>query len=107
MSKILLAGLFGCFAFAGGKVCYAQTTSWENSPYNWKNSTMNYENSSSKYENSPLNYNNSPYNYNSPNGVYDNQGNRQGYITTNPSGVVNYFDNNGDRQGYVPTPYGR
>jgi hypothetical protein len=105
MSKILI-GLFGCFVFIGGKACYAQT-SWENSPYNWKNSEYNYNNSSMNYNNSPYNYNNSPYNYNSPNGVYDNNGNRQGYIAPNPSGVVNIYDNNGNRRGYIPTPYGR
>ena len=100
MNKLLI-GLFGCFVFVGGKACYAQT-SWENSPYNWKNSAMNYENSSSKYENSPYNYNNSQYNYNATNGVYDNQGNRQGYVVPSPTGTVNYYDNYGNRQSYVP-----
>jgi hypothetical protein len=37
--------------------------------------------------------------------VYDNNGNRQGYIVPSPSGSVNYFDNQGNRQGYAP--YGR
>ena len=48
------------------------------------------------------NWNNNPNNYNSQNGVYDSQGNRQGYQVQSPNGVVNYYDNNGNRTGYAP-----
>ena len=75
---------------------------WDNSPYNYNNSPQNWENSRYNYNNSPQNWENSAYNYNSKNGVYDNQGNRQGYQVQAPSGVVNYFDNNGNRIGYAP-----
>ena len=64
-------------------------TNWDSSPLNYQNSQMNYENSS--------------MNYNSTNGVYDNNGNRQGYEVKTPSGVTNYFDNSGNRIGYSPS----
>jgi hypothetical protein len=41
-------------------------------------------------------------NFNSTNGIYDNQGNRQGYQVQSPSGVMNYFDDKGNRIGYAP-----
>lgn len=81
----------------------AQVTNWDSSPMNYQNSPMNYENSSMNYRNSPMNYENSPLNYNATNGIYDNNGNRQGYEVQAPSGVTNYFDNNGNRIGYSPS----
>lgn len=102
----ILVGLVGCFIFAGGKACYAQT-SWENLPYNWNNNQYNYQNSSANYRNSTDNYKNSQYNYYENNSIYDNDGTRQGYAVANPSGVVNFYDNNGNRQGYFPNPYGQ
>lgn len=69
------------------------TNSWQNSPNNWQNSPNN-------WQNSPNNWQNSPNNPNSNNGIYDQNGNRSGYITQNPSGTVNIFDNNGNRSGY-------
>ena len=98
--RIIYATLFGCFIFAGSKACYAQITSWENSPLNYKNSELNYNNSSMKWENSPLNWDNSSLNINSNTGVYDNSGNRYGYETIAPSGTKNYYDNSGNRIGY-------
>lgn len=80
----------------------AQVISWEDSPYNWSNSVDNWNNSPANWSNNASNWNNSQYNYNSPNGVYDNQGNRQGYVVPSPTGTVNYYDNYGNRQGYVP-----
>ena len=62
----------------------------------------NFNNSPQNFNNSPQNFNNSPQNFNSSNGIYDNQGNRQGYQVQSPSGVVNYFDNYGNRIGYAP-----
>jgi hypothetical protein len=73
---------------------------WQDNPYNWKNSEYNWQNSPNNYENSPYNPKNSQYNYNAPNGVYDNNGNRVGYVVTTPQGTKNYFDNNGERIGY-------
>ena len=55
------------------------------------------------WDNSPMNYQNSPMNYNSTNGVYDNTGNRIGYVVQSPQGVTNIFDNNGNRVGYFPS----
>jgi len=49
-----------------------------------------------------MNFNNSPNNFGSTNGVYDNRGNRVGYVVPAPSGVINYFDNSGSRIGYKP-----
>ena len=69
-------------SFAVSCSCFAQVTSWENSPFN---------------------YNNSQYNYNANNGVYDNQENRIGYEVQSPQGVTNVFDNNGNRIGYSPS----
>ena len=83
-------------SFAVSCSCFAQVTSWENSPFNYNNSQYN-------YNNSPYNYNNSQYNYNANNGVYDNQGNRIGYEVQSPQGVTNVFDNNGNRIGYSPS----
>jgi hypothetical protein len=84
MKKILL---FVICVFSAG--AFAQQS------YNFNNSPQN-------FNNSPQNFNNSPQNFNSTNGVYDNQGNRQGYQVQSPTGVVNYFDNNGNRTGYAP-----
>ena len=70
--------------------------------YNFNNSPQNFNNSPQNFNNSPQNFNNSPQNFNSTNGIYDNQGNRQGYQVQSPTGVVNYFDNNGNRIGYAP-----
>ena len=98
--KAIYAVLFGCFVVSGAKVCNAQVTNWENSPYNFKNSELNYDNSSMKWENSPYNWKNSEYNYYSNTGVYDNSGNRIGYETISPSGTRNYYDNDGNRKAY-------
>lgn len=77
-------------------------TPFDASPYNYNNSEFNFNNSPYNYNNSPYNYDNSPYNFNSPNRIYDNNGNAQGYSTQTPSGVTNYFDFNGNRLGYQP-----
>jgi hypothetical protein len=76
---------------------------WQDNPYNWKNSEYNWQNSPNNYNNSPYNPKNSEYNYNSPNGVYDSNGNRVGYVTQTPEGTKNYFSNNGERIGYGRT----
>jgi hypothetical protein len=78
-------------------------TPWQDSPYNWKNSDYNPQNSQYSYSNSPYNPKNSEFNYNSPNGVYDNAGNRVGYVVESKEGVRNYFNNNGERVGYGRT----
>jgi hypothetical protein len=98
--KIAYALVFGCFIVAGSKACYAQVTSWENSPYNWRNSELNYNNSSMNWNNSSYNWKNSEMNINSNTGVYDNIGNRIGYETISPSGTRNYYDNNNERRAY-------
>ena len=71
----------------------AQANPWATSPFNWDNSPYN-------FQNSPNNWNNSQYNWQAPNAIYDNQGNRQGYVVPNGSGTYNYFDNQGNRRGY-------
>ena len=43
-------------------------------------------------------------NFNATNGVYDPNGNRIGYTTVSPQGIVNIFGNDGNRMGYVPSP---
>ena len=73
MNKLLIA------VCLYSSIASAQTTSWENSPYNWDNSQ---------------------YNYNSRTGVYTNSGDRIGYETISPSGVRNYYDNDGNRRAY-------
>src|SRR6266498_461865 len=75
---------------------------YSSSPYNYQNSLYNYENSPYNYRNSPYNYNNSPYNMNSNNGIYDNDGNRQGYAVPRSDGGANFFDDEGNRTGYLP-----
>ena len=42
-------------------------------------------------------------NFNATNGVYDPNGNRIGYTTVSPQGIVNIFGNDGNRMGYVPS----
>lgn len=79
------------------------TPNWNNSPSNWNNSQLNYDNSPLKWENSPSNWNNSPLNWGSNNGVYDNEGRRQGYVTESPTGVRNYYSDNGERRAYEPS----
>ena len=54
------------------------------------------------FANSPNNFANSPNNFNATNGIYDQNGNRAGYVVQSPNGVTNYFGNNGNRLGYVP-----
>ncbi len=80
-------------------------TNWNDSPYNWNNSQYNFQNSPYNWNNSQYNWNNSQYKWNSRNGIYDNDGNRQGYVVPNQNGTFNYFDNDGNRRGYMP--YGR
>jgi hypothetical protein len=54
------------------------------------------------YKNSPYNYKNSPYNLNSSNGIYDEDGERQGYAVRRSDGGVNFFNDEGNRTGYMP-----
>lgn len=81
-------------------LCSAQTTTYENSPYNYKNSQYNYENSQHNYKNSPYNYSNNSANPNASNAVFDAQGNRIGYKTESNQGTTNYYSNDGTRRGY-------
>ena len=78
---------------------------WQDSPYNYKNSEYNPQNSPYSYDNSPYNPKNSQYNYANPraNGVYDNEGNRVGYVVDSQEGVRNYFNNDGQWIGYGRT----
>jgi hypothetical protein len=99
IKNIVIVALLIYIFFVGD--CRAQT-SYEDSPYNYKNSEYNPDNSPYAYKNSPYNYENSKYNMYAPNGVYDNNGNKSGYTTVSPSGVVNIYNNNGNRTGYVP-----
>ena len=78
---------------------HAQYTSRGNSPNNFNNSNNNFANSPNNFKNSPNNYQNSQYNPNSK-GIYDSQGNRQGYAVPKASGGTNIYDNNGNRIGY-------
>ena len=102
---ILVAIWFGAclgVAFWAGKT-YGQTTnSWINSPLNWNNSPLNYENSPLRWENSPLNWANSELNSESRNSVYDNDGNRQGYVVESPTGVNNYFSGDATSRYFQP-----
>jgi hypothetical protein len=95
-----LVSIAFCLISAGAHA--QQSLNFNNSPMNFENSPMNFNNSPMNFNNSPMNFNNSPMNFNSTNGIYDNQGNRQGYQVQAPSGVVNYFDNKGNRIGYAP-----
>jgi hypothetical protein len=81
----------------------AAAQSFNSSPYNFQNSPYNFQNSPYNFNNSPNNFNNSPYNMNSRNGIYDSNGNRQGYAVPRSDGGVNFFDNNGNRTGYMPS----
>ena len=67
-------------------VDFAVAQNFESSPYNFENSPYNFNNSPYNFNNSPYNFNNSPYNMNSTNGIYDNNGNRQGYAVPRPDG---------------------
>jgi hypothetical protein len=90
---------------AVGPALYASVAAaqgYNSSPYNYQNSEYNYQNSPYNYRNSPYNYQNSPYNPFSTNGIYDNDGNRQGYAVPRSDGGVNLFDNDGNRLGYTP-----
>lgn len=78
------------------------TYQWDSSPLNFDNSSSNFENSRSNFENSPDSFSNSPFNWGSTNGVYNTQGERQGYSTESPSGVQNYYNNLGEREAYQP-----
>jgi hypothetical protein len=69
---------------------------------NFQNSSNNFQNSPNNFQNSPNNFQNSPLNSGAQNGIFDANGNRTGYTTQSPSGVVNIWDNNGNRIGYVP-----
>jgi hypothetical protein len=75
---------------------------WRNNPNNWQNSSQNWANSPQNWQNSPQNWQNSANNFNNANGIYDQSGNRTGYVVPGPNGGVNYFDNNGNRTGYQP-----
>jgi len=100
----LVAGAIGGYL----STCTAQVMqfyNFDNSPSNFKNSPYNFDNSPSNFNNSPLNFNNSPMNSQATNGVFDSNGNRIGYTTVSPQGVVNIFDNDGNRLGYSPQPY--
>lgn len=88
------------FYFLASSASFAQT-SWDNSPNNWKNSPNNWENSSNNWKNSPNNWENSRNNPNNSNGVYDDKGNRTGYVVPKSDGSgVNIYDNDGNRTGY-------
>ena len=76
---------------------------FNNSIMNFNNSASNFNNSPMNFNNSPSNFNNSPMNFNATNGVYDPNGNRIGYTTVSPQGIVNIFSNDGNRMGYVPS----
>jgi hypothetical protein len=80
----------------------AVAQNYNSSPYNYRNSPYNYENSPYNYKNSPYNYKNSPYNLNSSNGIYDEDGERQGYAVRRHDGGVNFFNDEGNRTGYMP-----
>ena len=80
----------------------AMAQSYNDAPYNYNNSEANYDNSPANFRNSPANYDNSPSNYGATNGVYDNDGERMGYVVPNSSGGANVFNNDGERVGYVP-----
>ena len=104
---IILGAVLGAI---GGYVssCSAQdiwgaSPNFNNSPYNFANSASNFNNSPLNFNNSPSNFNNSPMNFNATNGVYDPNGNRIGYTTVSPQGIVNIFSNDGNRMGYVPS----
>jgi hypothetical protein len=75
---------------------------WRNNPNNWQNSSQNWQNSSRDWQNSPQNWQNSPNNYYNANGIYDQNGNRTGYVVPGPNNGLNYFDNSGNRTGYQP-----
>ena len=77
----MIKGLsFGVLIVALFFVSYpANAQSWQNSPRNWQNSPNN-----------PT-----------AGGIYDNQGNRQGYAVQRQDGSgVNLFTNDGKRMGY-------
>ena len=97
---VMLVLLVGICILTTTTLVYAQVTTWGESPYNYNNSEYNYKNSSYNYNNSPYNYNNSEFNIYSPNNIYSNQGQREGYVAPNQNGVANYFDNSGNRVGY-------
>lgn len=80
-------------------VSHAQVP-YSDSIYNYNNSPYNFDNSPYNYQNSPYNYENSQYNVYSQNAIYNERGQRSGYKTESPTGVVNYYDNNGNRKGY-------
>jgi hypothetical protein len=80
----------------------ATAQSSNSSPYTFQNSPYNFQNSPYNFNNSPYNFNNSPYNMNSRNGIYDSDGNRQGYAVRRSDGGLNFFDNQGNRTGYMP-----
>ena len=99
MKKVLL---ISATLLVSNSLLAQQSYNFNNSPQNFNNSPQNFNNSPQNFNNSPQNFNNSPQNFNSTNGVYDTQGNRQGYQVQSPTGVINYFDNNGNRTGYAP-----
>ncbi|CAB4147202.1 hypothetical protein UFOVP507_16 [uncultured Caudovirales phage] len=99
IKNIIIVALVLYIFFVGD--CRAQAL-FDDSPYNFKNSEYNYDNSQYNFKNSPYNYNNSQFNMTAPNGVYDNYGNKAGYTTVSPTGVVNIYDNNGNRKTYIP-----
>lgn len=100
----LIAGAVGAYLNS----CNAEPMQFYNfqtAPNNFDNSTSNFDNSPSNFNNSPMNWANSPQNISATNGIYDDKGNRVGYTTITPKGVINIFSNDGDRLGYVPAPY--
>ena len=78
------------------------TGGFQGSINNFQNSPYNFQNSPYNFQNSPYNFQNSPLNSGTQNGIFDSNGNRTGYTTQSPSGVINIWDNNGNRLGYVP-----
>lgn len=81
-------------------VVRAQTSIWENNPYNFKNNELNYANTSYDYSNSQYNWENNEFNVTARNGMYDNSGDRIGYETVNRYGTRNFYDDYGNRIAY-------
>ena len=101
MIRAVVLSLVLC-ASAYADVDRSSVYNFNDSPSNFENSQYNWSNSSLNWYNSPMNWENSQYNWNSNNGIYSNDGRREGYATTSPSGVRNIYDNDGKRRGYQP-----
>ncbi len=106
MKWIIVGAVLGAIGgyMSSSKAQPVVVPNFNNSPMNFNNSPMNFDNSPMNFNNSPMNFNNSPMNFGATNGVYDNNGNRIGYTTVTPQGVVNIFGNDGNRMGFVPAP---